>query len=281
MLDKVIFYFFAGIAVGSAALMVTRRNAVHSAIFLITTLLATAGIFLQLRAEFIFIVQIILYVGGIMVLFIFVIMLVNLDVALHQIKFARQKWVALIVTLALTAQTGLLFWTTGKMPGQGFPRLTALPANQLPPNAEAVAKSLFSLYLLPFEIASVLLLVAMIGGRDGKEEDLRSNASDWTLFISEHGAVPFGRDRRDHAAKRYRCADVHRADSERGEHQPGGIFAIVRRRGGPGLRAFHYCGCGGGGCGGIGNHHRVFPEPRNGFGGRNGFVEVVGRRATI
>ncbi len=163
MLDKVIFYFFAGIAVGSAALMVTRRNAVHSAIFLIATLLATAGIFLQLRAEFIFIVQIILYVGGIMVLFIFVIMLVNLDVALHQIKFARQKWVALIVTLALTAQIGLLFWTTGKMPGQGFPRLTALPANQLPPNAEEVAKSLFSSYLLPFEIASVLLLVAMIG----------------------------------------------------------------------------------------------------------------------
>jgi NADH-quinone oxidoreductase subunit J len=163
MLDKVIFYVFAGIAVGSAALMVTRRNAVHSAIFLIATLLATAGIFLQLRAEFMFIVQIILYVGGIMVLFIFVIMLVNLDVALHQIKFARQKWVALIVTLALTAQIGLLFWTTGKMPGQGLPRLTALPANQLPPNAEAVAKSLFSSYLLPFEIASVLLLVAMIG----------------------------------------------------------------------------------------------------------------------
>jgi len=92
-----------------------------------------------------------------------VIMLVNLDEAIHQIKFARQKWVALIVTLALTAQIGLLFWTTGKMPGQGFPKLTALPANQLPPNAEEVAKSLFSSYLLPFEIASVLLLVAMIG----------------------------------------------------------------------------------------------------------------------
>src|SRR5438477_9109218 len=79
MLDKVLFYFFAGIAVASAALMVTRRNVVHSAIFLITALLATAGIFLQLRAEFLFIVQIILYVGGIMVLFVFVIMLVNLD----------------------------------------------------------------------------------------------------------------------------------------------------------------------------------------------------------
>src|SRR5204863_505075 len=109
MLDKVLFYFFAGIAVASAALMVTRRNVVHSAIFLITALLATAGIFLQLRAEFLFIVQIILYVGGIMVLFVFVIMLVNLDVALQQIQFARQKWVALIVALALAGQVVALF----------------------------------------------------------------------------------------------------------------------------------------------------------------------------
>ncbi len=163
MLDKVIFYFFAGIAVTSAALMVTRRNAVHSAIFLITALLATAGIFLQLRAEFLFIVQIILYVGGIMVLFVFVIMLVNLDVALHQIQFSRQKWVALVIALALGAQVGLMLWSSGKMPGQGLPVRIAAPANRLPPNAEEVARSLFDSYLLPFEIASVLLLVAMIG----------------------------------------------------------------------------------------------------------------------
>lgn len=163
MLDKVIFYFFASIAVASAALMVTRRNAVHSAIFLITTLLATAGIFLQLRAEFLFIVQIILYVGGIMVLFIFVIMLVNLDVALHQIQFARQKWVALVVALALGAEAAVILWYSGKMTGQVWPGLKAAPAERLPANAEAVATSLFKSYLLPFEIASVLLLVAMIG----------------------------------------------------------------------------------------------------------------------
>ncbi len=163
MLDKVIFYFFAGIAVGGAVLTVTRRNAVHSAIFLITSLLATAGIFLQLRAEFLFIVQIILYVGGIMVLFVFVIMLVNLDVAVRQIQFARQKWVALVIALALAAQVGLMLWSSAKMPGHGLPVLTAAPANQLPLNSEEVAKSLFDSYLLPFEIASVLLLVAMIG----------------------------------------------------------------------------------------------------------------------
>jgi len=163
MLDQAIFYFFAAIAVVSAILTVTRRNAVHSAIFLITALLATAGIFLQLRAEFLFIVQIILYVGGIMVLFVFVIMLVNIDVAVRQMRFARQKWVALLISLALAAQVGLMLWSSTKMPGSGVPALNAVPADKLPPNAEAVAKVLFSTYLLPFEIASVLLLVAMIG----------------------------------------------------------------------------------------------------------------------
>ena len=163
MLDQAIFYFFAAIAVVGAILTVTRRNAVHSAIFLITALLATAGIFLQLRAEFLFIVQIILYVGGIMVLFIFVIMLVNLDVSVRQLRFARQKWVALLISLALGAQVGLMLWSSRKMPGQGVPVLNAVPADKLPPNSEEVAKSLFSSYLLPFEIASVLLLVAMIG----------------------------------------------------------------------------------------------------------------------
>jgi NADH-quinone oxidoreductase subunit J len=163
MLDNVLFYFFAGLAVASAVLTVTRRNAVHSAIFLITTLLATAGIFLQLRAEFLFIVQIILYVGGIMVLFVFVIMLVNLDVAVRQIQFARQKWVALVVALALAAQVGLMFWSSGKMPGQGLPVQRAVTADKLLPNSEELAASLFKSYLLPFEIASVLLLVAMIG----------------------------------------------------------------------------------------------------------------------
>jgi len=144
-------------------LTVTSRNAVHSAIFLITALLATAGIFLQLRAEFLFIVQIILYVGGIMVLFVFVIMLVNLDVAVRQMQFARQKWVALIISLALAAQVGLMFWSIRNVPGQGVPVLAAAPVENLPPNSEEVARSLFSTYLLPFEIASVLLLVAMIG----------------------------------------------------------------------------------------------------------------------
>ncbi len=163
MLDSVLFYFFAGVAVLSAALMVTRRNAIHSAVFLITALLATAGIFLQLRAEFLFIAQIILYVGGIMVLFVFVIMLVRLDVALHQIQFSMQKWVSVLVAFALAVQVAAMFWVSRHIPGEGLFIPGAAPADKLPPNSEALAHSLFGPYLLPFEIASVLLLVAMVG----------------------------------------------------------------------------------------------------------------------
>ena len=158
MLDTAAFYFFAGLAVVSAVLVVTRRNAVHSAIFLITALLATAGIYLQLHAEFLFVVQIILYVGGIMVLFVFVIMLVNLDVALQQAQFNRGWWVALLIALALGAQLAL-----GVSLGRSAFALPQAPVSQLDPNTELVGKSLFENYMLPFEIASILLLVAMIG----------------------------------------------------------------------------------------------------------------------
>jgi NADH-quinone oxidoreductase subunit J len=163
MLDSVIFYFFAGIAVISAALMMTRRNAIHSAVFLIATLLATAGIFLQLRAEFLFIAQIILYAGGIMILFLFVIMHVWLDVPLPQFRSRTQKWIALLVALAVGLEAGFVLWLARKLPGQGLLIANPAPADKLPPNTEEFARSLFGSYLLPFEIASILLLVAMVG----------------------------------------------------------------------------------------------------------------------
>jgi len=159
MLDHVTFYFFATLAVVSAVLVVTSKNAIHSAVFLITTLLATAGIYLGLRAEFLFAVQIILYVGGIMVLFIFVIMLVNLDVAVRQIQFNRQTSVAIVLALAFAAlvPAGIYY---GK--GMKLPDVHAAAAVGLG-NTETVGEVLFSQYMLPFEIASILLLVAMIG----------------------------------------------------------------------------------------------------------------------
>jgi|SRR5246127_3292298 NADH-quinone oxidoreductase subunit J len=158
VLNSILFYFFSALAVGSAILMVTRRNIVHAAVFLITTLLATAGIFLQLQAEFLFIVQVILYVGGIMVLFVFVIMLVNLDVSMRLVQFNRQWFVAGALALVLAAQVLFAVWA-----GRTSLRLPAMQVDISPKNTEAVADALFSKYMLPFEIASILLLVAMIG----------------------------------------------------------------------------------------------------------------------
>lgn len=158
VLNSILFYFFSTLAVGSAILMVTRRNIVHAAVFLITTLLATAGIFLQLQAEFLFIVQVILYVGGIMVLFVFVIMLVNLDVSMRLVQFNRQWFVAGALALVLAAQVLFAVWA-----GRTSLRLPAMQVDISPKNTEAVADALFSKYMLPFEIASILLLVAMIG----------------------------------------------------------------------------------------------------------------------
>ncbi len=163
MLDSILFYFFAGVAIASAVLLITRRNPIHSAVFLITTLLATAGVFLQLHAEFLFIAQIILYVGGTTVLFLFVTLLLGLDVKMQQVKFAKQKWVSLVVALALGIQVAAILWASRRMPGQGLFVRGAAPADKLPPNAEALAQTLFGGYLLPFEILGVLLLIAMIG----------------------------------------------------------------------------------------------------------------------
>jgi len=158
-MDSVLFYFFSALAIASAVLMVTRRNIVHSAVFLITALLATAGIFLQLQAEFLFVVQIILYVGGIMVLFVFVIMLVNLDLSLHLMQFNRMKFVSTILAAVLAGQLFTAFWITRNSLNLG-PRGEAMAQ---PHNTESIAQALFQNYMLPFEIASILLLVAMIG----------------------------------------------------------------------------------------------------------------------
>ena len=163
MTNQMLFYFFAGLAVLGGVLVVTMRNAVHSAVYLITSLLATAGLYLTLNAEFLFVVQIILYVGGIMVLFVFVIMLVNLDVALHQVQFNRQTWVAGLLSMALLAEL-LAAVALARTSSTG---MQILPPPHVPPpaggNTEAIGRLLFHNYVIPFEIASILLLVALVG----------------------------------------------------------------------------------------------------------------------
>src|SRR6476620_5856663 len=104
MLELVLFYIFAAIAVVSAILLITRHNVVHSAAFLGSTLLAVAGIFLTLHAEFLAGVQVIVYVGGILVLFVFVIMLIALERSLTERQYHRQGRIALITAGILVVE---------------------------------------------------------------------------------------------------------------------------------------------------------------------------------
>src|SRR5262244_1059362 len=98
MLELILFYTFGAIAVVSAILVITRHNVVHSAAFLGATLFAVAGIFLTLHAEFLAGVQVIVYVGGILVLFVFVIMLIAVERSLHERQYNRQWTIALITS---------------------------------------------------------------------------------------------------------------------------------------------------------------------------------------
>src|SRR5215467_3220334 len=103
-IELILFYIFAAIAVASAILVVTSRNVVHSAAFLGATLFAVAGLFLTLHAEFLAGVQVIVYVGGILVLFIFVIMLIAVERNVHERQFNRQWTIALITSGILIAE---------------------------------------------------------------------------------------------------------------------------------------------------------------------------------
>src|SRR2546421_10887988 len=103
-MDIAFFYFFALMVLGGAILTITRRSAIHSAISLIVSLLGVAGLYLLQKAEFLFAVQIVLYIGGIMVLFLFVIMLVNLDQAAKERQFNKQWPIALVAAGLVGAQ---------------------------------------------------------------------------------------------------------------------------------------------------------------------------------
>lgn len=159
------FYLLAFVMIVGGILVITRKNAVHSALALITTLLAQAGLYLMLYAPFVAGVQIILYAGGIMVLFLFVIMLISIERNMKERQFNKQ-W---LVGIAAAASLGGLFITVyttttgGKVLFPAVGRLSYVESG----NTQGIATLLFDrhmgTYMFAFEIASLLLLVAIIG----------------------------------------------------------------------------------------------------------------------
>jgi NADH-quinone oxidoreductase subunit J len=155
------FYLLSATAVIGGMLVITRKNAVHSALALITALLAQAGLYLMLYAPFVAGVQIILYAGGIMVLFLFVIMLINIERTMKERQFNKQ-WLIGIVAAAALGGLFISVYTKGK---SLFP--DGRPIYAEGQNTQAIAELLYGqhngMYMFSFEIASLLLLVAIIG----------------------------------------------------------------------------------------------------------------------
>jgi NADH-quinone oxidoreductase subunit J len=151
------FYFLSATILVSGIAVITSKNAVHSALALILALLAQANLYLMLYAPFVAGVQVILYAGGIMVLFLFVIMLVSLERSQKEEQFNKQWLVGMLAAAAL----GGLF-IAAYVKGADL-----LPAHTIPPaetnNTQQIGLLLYGPYMFAFEIASLLLLVAIIG----------------------------------------------------------------------------------------------------------------------
>lgn len=162
-MEIIAFYIIASIVTVSALLMVTSRQLVHSIVYMVVSFIGVGGLFILLQAEFVAAVQILVYAGGIVVLFLFVVMLVNLN-EVNQIEYLHRQWVpASAMLLVLVAEIGYLLWgnagALATAPEQAETVLRAVDQG----NTETIGMTLYTDFLLPFEIASMLLLVAMIG----------------------------------------------------------------------------------------------------------------------
>lgn len=159
----ILFYAFAAVAVVAACFVVTMRNPMYGAIALLVTFLSVAALFLLRHAEFLAFVQVFVYAGGIMVLFLFVIMLVNVSRLKDTRLFGQNAPMAAVVGLLLLGLFVVLFAGVAFAPTDAASTAFVDVDGTAVGNSEAVAWVLFREYLLPFEIVSLFLLVAMIG----------------------------------------------------------------------------------------------------------------------
>ena len=158
MIAILAFYLFAGLTILSALAVIFARNPVHSVLWLILAFFNAAGLFLLLGAEFVAMLLVIVYVGAVAVLFLFVVMMLDIDFASLRTGFTRNLPFGIIVALVLLAEivVAVSAWKAGPaISGRAIPE-----ASQ--PNIVAIGQLLYSRYLLPFELAGLILLVAMI-----------------------------------------------------------------------------------------------------------------------
>ena len=157
--QEFIFWFFAAILVFAALRVITARNPVHAALFLVLAFCTSAGLWIQLEAEFLGIALVLVYVGAVMVLFLFVVMMLDINLARLREGFWGYLPVGATVALLLVAEMALVL--AGPYFGLSeAPRPSALPAGHS--NTKELGRLLYTDYVYPFELAAVILLVAIV-----------------------------------------------------------------------------------------------------------------------
>lgn len=162
MLAAIAFYAFAAVLVASAAMVVTARNPVHSVLFLILAFFNAAGLFLIAGAEFLAMILVIVYVGAVAVLFLFVVMMLDVDFARLREGFQRYAPIGLAVGAVLFLELVFVLWAWSPAPEAAGLRLHPNPGAEVT-NTEALARILYTDNVLLFQAAGIILLVAMIG----------------------------------------------------------------------------------------------------------------------
>ena len=157
------FYFFSTVAVASAFMVIAGRNPVHSVLFLILTFVNVAGLFVLLGAEFLAMILIVVYVGAVAVLFLFVVMMLDVDFAELKQGFLQYLPIGVLVGLIFLVELVLVVGTWVMGPDVATAIKAPIPPAAQVTNTEAIGRVLYTTYVHYFEIAGVVLLVAMIG----------------------------------------------------------------------------------------------------------------------
>jgi len=158
MIQLIIFSVLAAILVGAALGVITARNPVHSALFLVLAFVTSAGLWLMLEAEFLGIVLVLVYVGAVMVLFLFVVMMLDVNVATMRQGFARYAPLGALVALVIAGEIGYVVWSQKLGVSFGAPVSHAADYS----NTRELGDILYTVYAYPFEIAAVILLVGIV-----------------------------------------------------------------------------------------------------------------------
>jgi NADH-quinone oxidoreductase subunit J len=159
IIQAIFFYLFAGVCVASALMVVTSRNPVHSVLFLILAFVNAAGLFVLLGAEFLAMILIVVYVGAVAVLFLFVVMMLDVDFAELREGFLSYLPIGALVGAVLLAE--LLVVVGGWAIGPGVAKVAAVTPDIT--NTQALGLVLYTRYVYYFEASGIILLVAMIG----------------------------------------------------------------------------------------------------------------------